>query len=136
LFQNSFRPAGRASRRHGERWKAAASALLRSSHAQQNALNRIGALRERLDALRRAELSTYAEHLTRAITDKLGQLNLNVPVSVSIGIAPPGSHELRYGTTPLPGDSYCRIDEAIASAIAETPTPAALPGTPLERAER
>jgi hypothetical protein len=103
--------------------------------AQQVALDRITALREQLTALRLAELSTYAEHLTRAITAKLEQLDLNVAVNVTVGMAPDGA-DLRYGTTPLPGDSYSRIDEAIVSAIAETPTPAALPGTALERVER
>jgi hypothetical protein len=80
-------------------------------------------------------LGAYAENLTRAITAKLEQLDLNVPVNVTIGLAPHGA-DLRYGTTPLPGENYSRINDAIAAAIAATPGPATLPGTPLKRAER
>jgi hypothetical protein len=109
--------------------------LTPGEQTQQETLNRIAALRERLDELRRAELSAYAQNLTRAITDKLEQFELTVPVNVSVGMAPNGA-DLRYGTTPLPGESDSRIDEAIATALAETPGPATLPGTPLERAER
>jgi len=79
-------------------------------------------------------LGAYAENLTRAITAKLEQLDLNVPINVTIGLAPPGA-DLRYGTTPLPGENYSRINDAIAAAIAATPGPATLPGTPLKRAE-
>jgi transcriptional regulator with XRE-family HTH domain len=108
--------------------------LTAGEQAQQDALNRIASLRERLDALRRAELSAYAENLTRAITAKLDELELNVPISVTINPSPPISQELRHGTTPLPGESYSRIEEAIAAAISQTPGPASLPGTPLQRA--
>jgi hypothetical protein len=58
-----------------------------------------------------------------------------VPINVTIGRAPHGA-DLRYGTTPLPGENYSRINDAIAAAIAATPGPATLPGTPLKRAER
>jgi transcriptional regulator with XRE-family HTH domain len=109
--------------------------LTPGEQAQEDALNHIAALREKLDHLRRAELERYADSLTTAITAQLDQLGLNVPIQVRVAPAP-NDADLRSGTTPLPGDSYSRIDEAIASAIAETPTPAALPGTPLERAER
>ena len=81
------------------------------------------------------ELGAYAENLTRANTAKLEQLDLSVPVNVTIGLAPHGAG-LRYGTTSLPGENYSRIDDASAAAIAETPGPATLPGTPLQRAER
>ena len=67
-------------------------------------------------------LGAYAENLTRAITAKLEQLDLNVPVNVTIGRAPHGA-DLRYGTTPLRGENYSRIDDAIAAAIAEPPWP-------------
>jgi hypothetical protein len=49
---------------------------------------------------------------------------------VTVGVAPNGA-DLRYGTTPLIGESYSFVDETIAAAIAETPGPAVLPGTPL-----
>ena len=109
--------------------------LTPGEQAQEDALNHLAALREKLDQLRRAELQSYADSLSAAITTRLGQLNLNVPIDVTVALAP-NDADLRYGTTPLPGDSYTRIDDAIASAIAETPSPAMLPGTPLERAER
>jgi transcriptional regulator with XRE-family HTH domain len=103
--------------------------------AQEDALNRLAGLRESLDQLRRAELQSYADSLSAAITARLGQLNLDVPIQVTVRVAP-NDADLRYGTTPLPGDSYSRVDEAVASAIAQTPGPAMLSGTPLERAER
>ncbi len=109
--------------------------LTPGEQAQEDALNHLAALREKLDQLRRAELQSYADSLSAAITTRLDQLNLNVPIHVTVALAPNDAH-LRYGTTALPGDSYTRIDDAIASAIAETPSPAMLPGTPLERAER
>jgi hypothetical protein len=109
--------------------------LTPGEQAQVDALNHLAALRENLDHLRRAELGSYADALTAAITARLAQLNLNVPIHVNVSLAP-NDADLRYGTTPLPGDSYSRIDETIASAITETPGPAMLSGTPLERAER
>lgn len=109
--------------------------LTPGEQAQEDALNHLAGLREKLDQLRRAELQSYADSLSAAITTRLDQLNLNVPIRVTVALAP-NDADLRYGTTPLPGDSYARIDAAIASAIAETPSPAMLPSTPLERAER
>jgi hypothetical protein len=84
--------------------------------------------------LRRTELETYASTLSTAIAARLSQLDLNVPIYVTVAVAP-NDTDLRYGTTPLPGESYSQIDEAIAAAIAATPGPAALTGTPLARAE-
>jgi hypothetical protein len=107
--------------------------LTPGEQAHEDALNHIAALREKLDHLRRAELQTYADSLSAAITARLGQLPLDVPIHMTVGVAP-NDADLRYGTTPLPGDSASAIDEAVAAAIAETPRPDALPGTPLERA--
>src|SRR4051812_22000508 len=82
--------------------------LTPGEQAERQALDRIAALREPLDARRRAELGAYAEDLTRAITAKLEQLDLNVPVNVTIGRAPHGA-DLRYGTTPLPGETTAAL---------------------------
>ena len=101
---------------------------------QPQALDSLAALRETLDQLRREELQAYADTLTAAITDRLRTLNLNVPLRVTVTAAPNGANP-QYGTTPLPGESPSRIDEAIAAAIADTPGPATLPGTPLQRAQ-
>jgi hypothetical protein len=91
----------------------------------------IAALRDKVDRLRSSELQSYADSLSAAITARLGQLNLDVRIHVTVGVAPSDA-DLRNGTTPLPGDGYYnRVDEAIA----ETPRPDALPGSPLERAE-
>ena len=73
--------------------------------------------------------------MSAAITRRLDQLHLNVPIHVTVSPAP-NDADLRYGTTPLPGESDSPIDEAIALAIAETPGPATLPGAPVERAKR
>lgn len=102
--------------------------------AQQQALDSLAALRDTLEELRREELHAYADSLTAAITDRLRTLNLHVPIRVTVIAAPNGAKH-QYGTTPLPGESSSRIDEAIAAAIAETPGPAVLQGTPLQRAE-
>jgi hypothetical protein len=109
--------------------------LTPGEQAQQSALNHIAALRKTLNDLRRIERQTYAESLTAAITERLQRLDLNVAIHVTVAVAP-NDADLHYGTTPLPGESSSPIDEAIATAIAQTPTPATLPGTPLERAER
>jgi hypothetical protein len=98
--------------------------------AQEDAFKYIAVLREKLGQLRRTELATYAHALTAAITVRLDQLDLNVPIHVTVTVAP-NDVDLRYGTTPLPGENYNRIDAAIAAAIAATPGPAALAGTPL-----
>ena len=108
--------------------------LTPGEQAQEDALNHLAALREKLDQLRQAELQSYADALSAAITRRLDQLHPDVPIQVTVAPAP-NDADLRYGTTPLPGDRVSRIDDAIASAIAETPGPATLPGTPLERAE-
>ena len=74
-----------------------------------------------------------ARNLAATIGERLTQLNLGVPIGITITPAPNGA-DLRYGTTPR-GATTNLIDEAIAAAIAATPTPANLPGTPLTRLE-
>lgn len=101
--------------------------------AQEAALDHLAALRINLGQLRSNELQSYAESLHAAITRRLNQLQLNVPIRVTVAPAL-NDADLRYGTTPLPGQTESAIDEAIAAAIAETPGPASLPGTPLQRA--
>lgn len=107
--------------------------LTPGKQAQKDALEHLAALRNKLGRLRTTELQSYADSLRAAITRRLDQLNLNVPIHVTVTPAP-NDEDLRYGTTPLPGQSQGPIDEAIAAAIAETPGPSALPDSPLERA--
>ena len=126
---------GESRRRTGENRPRIAQVDSAGEQAQEDALNQLAALREKLDQVRQAELQSYADSLTAAITTRLGELNLNVPIHVTITPAP-NDADLRYGTTPLPGESDSPIDEAVASAIANTAGPATLPGTPLERAQR
>jgi hypothetical protein len=102
--------------------------------AEQAAVDEFNERCARLDAQHYQELSTYAQNLAAAIGERLAQLNLGVPIDITITTARAGA-ELRYGTTPLPSAASNPIDEAIAAAITATPTPADLPGTPLTRLE-
>jgi len=88
--------------------------LTPGEQAEQDALNHLAAQREMFDQLRRAELERYADALRAAITTKLDQLDLDVPIHVRISMAPDDGN-LRYGTTPLPGERPSRIDELIAA---------------------
>lgn len=106
--------------------------LTPEQEAIDDALGKIQSLRDRLDAQRRAELADYGSALAAAVTEGLAALNLPVPVSVTVDldarvVAWNGASTLLVGPAGA-------IDVAIADAIMTTPTPSALPGTPLERA--
>jgi hypothetical protein len=100
--------------------------------AEQAAVAEVDELCARLNAQHQPELSSYARNLTAAIREGLVRLNLGVPIDIDVTTAPTAA-ELRYGATPLPSTASNVIDEAIAAAIAATPTPADLLGTPLTR---
>jgi transcriptional regulator with XRE-family HTH domain len=101
--------------------------------AYEQAMEAISAQVDALDALRRREYSDYAAQLTRAIEDNVAELELTVPVTVSVTLAPedhePGAFDA-HAPQPLPRNA---IEGAIGRAITDTPTPSMLPGTPLDR---
>ena len=100
--------------------------------AAEDAVAAIEVLRDRLEALQRDELADYGQRLAQAVRERLAALKLPVPVTVTVDLDSP-SHEAPE--TPIDGWATGAIERAIAAAIAETPTPDRLPGTPLERAE-
>lgn len=101
--------------------------------AYEQAMDEISALQDALDELRRREYSDYAEQLTEAIVMQLAALELSVPIIVTVSPAPhvfaDGEFD-RHGPPPLPRTA---IETAIETAMAQTPTPAMLAGTPLDR---
>ena len=101
--------------------------------AYEQAMEAISAQVDAVDALQRDEYSNYAAQLTQAIEDNIAKLELTVPVTVSVTLAPqdpePGAFDA-HAPQPLPRNA---IEGAIDSAITETPTPSMLPGTPLDR---
>lgn len=103
--------------------------------AYEQAMEAISAQVDAVDALQRREYSDYAAQLTQAIEDNIAKLELTVPVTVSVTLAPqdrePGAFDA-HAPQPLPRNA---IEGAIDSAITETPTPSMLPGTPLDRVE-
>lgn len=107
--------------------------LTPEQQAIDDALAAVQSLRDRLDAQQRAELADYGSTLAAAVTEGLAALNLPVPVSVTVDL----DAEIDWfgGRTPLVGEATGVIGVAVADAIMATPTPSALPGTALERAE-
>lgn len=103
----------------------------------EDALDDLQRLRERLDEHRRGELRDYGEQIAADVRERLGRLDgLTVPIIVSVDFGDdpqtsPAATEVvvdpRWATGP--------IQTAIAAAIAATPDPAGLPGTPLSRME-
>ena len=102
--------------------------------AYDEAHEAIADLSDVLAAQERREHSDYAERLTLAVQSRLAALNLPSPVTVNITVAPDGDHSSAdlddHAAAIYPRNA---IDAAIDDAIAHTPTPAALPGTPLDR---
>ncbi|GAA2417741.1 helix-turn-helix domain-containing protein [Mycolicibacterium llatzerense] len=105
--------------------------LTAEEQAADDALTALADLRERLEALRRQELADYGDRLAHAVRERLEALALPVPVTVSVDLDTPWDE-----AAEMPGEwAVGALDVAIAAAIAQTATPATLPGTPLERAE-
>jgi transcriptional regulator with XRE-family HTH domain len=92
------------------------------------------ALWDALAAQERREYTDYARRLTTAIQDRLAALDLPTPVTVNITLAPEGVLGPDAHDDHAPG-TYPRnaIEQSIDDAITSTPTPATLPGTPLDR---
>lgn len=101
--------------------------------AYDEAHDAIAALGDALDAQELREHTDYAEQLTAAIDDRLATLNLPAPVTISVTLAPQ-DHSYddfeAHAPSPYPRNA---IEQAINDAIANTPTPATLPGSPLDR---
>lgn len=93
-------------------------------------------LEQDLSSQRDRELADYAQHLTDAITAGLSALKLAVPVTVTVTRAPEDAtsyDSLDPGAPPDPYGWTTPIDQAVLTAIEETPLPSQLPGTPLSR---
>ena len=102
--------------------------------AYDEAHEAISDLWDALAAQERRDYTDYAERLTSAVEERVAALGLPAPVTVTITLAPegvPSSDDFDdHAPAPYPRNA---VEAAIAEAIAHTPTPAALPGTPLER---
>lgn len=93
-------------------------------------------LEQDLSHQRDRELADFAQHLTDAITARLSTLKLTVPVTVTVTRAPENAtsyDSLDPGAPPDPYGWTTPIDQAVLTAIEETPLPSWLPGTPLSR---
>jgi hypothetical protein len=82
--------------------------LTPGEQAEQAALDELATLRKRVGILRKQEIRYYAKELTRAISEHLERLNVDVPISVNVGPAPQGA-DLRYAAL-LPG--HARVTAA------------------------
>lgn len=111
---------------------ATPAALSPQEQAEEDALEALGVLRDRLAQQQRADLAAYGERLADAVGTKLAALQLPVPITVTVDLDTPWDQAPQ---TPAQGWTTGTIDTVIAAAIAETPTPDAVPGTLLERAE-
>lgn len=82
----------------------------------------------------RREYTDYAANLTAAVQSRLAALDLPTPVTVNITLAPKTAGAAEDFDDHAPA-TYPRnaIEQAIDDAIAHTPTPSALHGTPLDR---
>ena len=120
---------------HDQREAAYQAAL--DNNADDAAADRIledsDALADRLLAQQRQEWTSYADALTAAITDRLHDLSLSVPIHVEITADYDSATEI--GETPTHDGIYewHPITDAVADAIMLTATPAGLPATPLGR---
>jgi hypothetical protein len=86
-----------------------------------------------LAAQERREYTDYAERLTAAVQARLAELKLPTSVTVSITLAPEGARSDDFDDHSPATYPRNAIEAAIDDAITHTPTPSALPGTPLDR---
>lgn len=101
--------------------------------AHEQALQAISDVIDALEDQRRREYDAYAAQLTDAIETQLAVLELPVPVTVSVTRAPESYETGAFDQHGPPDPRRTAIDAAIEQAIADTLTPDALPGTPLDR---
>lgn len=101
--------------------------------AYEEALQAISSELDALDEQWHREYDDYAAQLTEAIEAQIAGLELSVPVTVTVTRAPESYESGAFDEHAPPPYSRTAIDAAIEKAIADTPTPATLPGTPLDR---
>lgn len=94
------------------------------------AIAAVATLREKLEKQYFAELMSYSDRLVKAIVARVPLPRAAAPSFIKVVFAPEGA-DLADGRPPAPTEGY--IGAGIAAAIAETPTPATLPGTALTR---
>jgi len=92
----------------------------------------VAALRRAVDAQHRMEVRSYAERLKVAIRYQLGVRALKLEVRVATFDV---DGFVQFTPLVTPPQPLTPVDQAIADAIALTPTPGTLPGTLLSRAE-
>lgn len=117
-------------------WKSAEAKAegTRIENAYEEATNAIGELDERLEAQRLREWAAYGEALkTRVAAAAAAKLTgLQVPVNITVDT----TTYRRSFQKPVAGGMHRLEDRLIEFAILDTPTPADLPGTPLQRLEQ
>jgi hypothetical protein len=101
--------------------------------AYDEAHEAISALWDALAHQERREYTDYAEQLTSAVHARPAALNLPAPVTVNITLAPEGARSDELDDHAPATHPRNAIEAAIHDTIANTPTPSALPGTPLDR---
>ncbi len=126
-----------------EEWEAAVAAerenpteLTPEEQAVEAALQDLTLLREQLREERAEELRDYGEQIAAQVRENLAGIDgLTVPVVVTVDLEPDPQ---RNATATQPVDprwATTAIESAVAEAIAGTPDPADVPGTPLSRLE-
>lgn len=104
--------------------------------AYNQALEQISALVDALNEQWRRDYADYAQRLIAAIENNLRELNLPVPISVTVASAPSGASSEDFDTHRPPDYPTNPIEAAVEAAIMHTPTPSAVAdGRPLERVE-
>ncbi|CPT78976.1 Helix-turn-helix protein [Mycobacteroides abscessus] len=101
--------------------------------AYEQAMQDISAMIDALEEQQRREYAEYAGRLTEAIEVQLAALELAVPVKITINRAPREAVSGDLDKHAPPQDPRTPIEGAIEKALTTTPTPASLPGTPLDR---
>lgn len=101
--------------------------------AYEEALQSISSVLDALDEQWHREYDDYAAQLTEAIEAQIAGLELTVPVTVTVTRAPESYESGAFDEHAPPPYPRTAIDAAVEKAIADTPTPATLPGTPLDR---
>mgnify|MGYP005810700721 CR=1 FL=1 len=101
--------------------------------AYEEALQAISSELDALEEQWHREYDDYAAQLTEAIEAQIAGLELTVPVTVTVTRAPESYESGAFDEHAPPPYPRTAIEAAIEKAIADTPTPATLPGTPLDR---
>lgn len=91
--------------------------------------------RRHVEAQHRAEVRRYAKELRIAIAQMLTHLCVPVPVDITVTAEDVTGRIRPAPASSAPPKAQTLINQAVGEAIAQTPTPASLPGTLLSRAE-